>query len=214
VSKAFVAVYTNKCKQYCDQKFFSEIQQLSYPDYSINVADNSSDPTYIDRLKLLCPKASVEHIVVEREPKETLFLRNVCLSANRLRDLFLASNSEYFIIFESDVIPPKNVIEMFEEVINDADIIGGIYYKGFHSENEFNSNNLQYVSHVLSGCTLYKRTVLQKIPFRWSEEEKGKFPDAFISFDAYDKGFRLANYCKIKCQHLHDSKGSRGLHLL
>ena len=216
MAKAFIAVYTNQCKQYCDDKFFPAIQNLSYPDKEIHVVDNSLGLDYIGRLSRLCPGAMIEHIEVNREPKLNLFQRNVFHSVDRLRTLFLASGGEYFIVVESDVLPPMNLVELFEEVIDQADIIGGIYYTGFHTADAFKPDNLQLetVKHVLSGCTLYKREVIEKIPFRWDPELLAAFPDAFMSFDAAKAGYRLANYNKIKCQHLHAPNGYRGLELL
>jgi hypothetical protein len=139
------------------------------------------------------------------------FLNNVTVSVNFLRDIFLKKNYDNFITLESDVIPPKGWLDMFEEVYDKADIIGGVYYLGFHPEKDFTEDRLYYTGHVLSGCTLYRKRVIEQIPFRWDERDLNAFPDAWMSHDAYRKGFRLANYTKIKCNHLSKTDGSRGL---
>jgi len=214
LSRPFVAVYTNECKEYCEAAFFSAIQALTHPDYTIHIVDNSLGMDYTHRLNRLCPSAhTIEHIDIDREPRKTLFHRNVAFSLAHLRDQFLATDRDYFVIFESDVIPPANVLELLEEVYDQADIIGGLYYRGFHPDEAFDPQDLRLVpvTHVLSGCALYQRAVIRKVPFRWDAEELSGFPDAFMSRDAVGAGFRLANYHKIKCRHLHAANGGRGL---
>lgn len=215
--KYFIAVYTNECKNYCDKAFFSEIVKLK-GEKRIMVVDNTAGTEeYTKDVRSLIPswyggEVTVEHLDVEEEPRNTRFLRNVTESVNSLRSRFLAGTDENFVVIESDVIPPKNLLRLFDEVEGQADIIGGIYYRGFHSEEEWDPGNesLLPAHHILSGCTLYTREVIGAIPFRWSMENPGAFPDAWISHDASLKGFRLANYCKIKCNHLSMPNGSRG----
>jgi hypothetical protein len=213
MAKAFVAVYTNECKQYCDDTFFARIQDLSYADKVIHVVDNSLGYHYVERLESLCPKVdSLEHIDVAREPKESLFNRNVFCSVSKLREKFLDTDGKYFITVESDVIVPQNLIELFEEIVQQADIIGGIYYVGFHDNGAFRKDNVavEQVDRTLSGCTLYKRSVVEKIPFRWDPNNIADFPDTFMSHDARAAGLKLVNYNKIKCQHLSNERGTRG----
>jgi hypothetical protein len=213
-SDFFIAIYTNQCKNYCDQQFFKNLFQSDIGDAGVHIVDNSIDEEYVKSLQnLISPlsqNCSIDHIIVSREDKQTLFLRNVTESVNFLRDMFLKTSCKYFVILESDVLPPQNWLHSFNEVIEKADIIGGIYYKGFHSTEMFSlPDEFQFTHHVLSGCALYKREVIERIPFRWSLENRGAFPDAWICYDSSRNGnnFKLANYSKIKCKHL-DKPGS------
>ncbi len=209
----FIAVYTNECKSYCDELFFNTLLNSNIEQAKVSVIDNSITG-YVNRLKILCNnKAEVNHIDVSRGNQRTLFLRNVTESLLKLREQFLKTNCKYFIILESDVCPiDKEWLNYFMEVIDKADIIGGLYYHGFHGDDLFFSNDIVYVNHVLSGCTLYKREIIEKYSFRWDENNLGAFPDAWICQDA--KNYRIANYCKIKCNHIHKKNGNRGLELL
>jgi hypothetical protein len=209
----FIAVYTNECKSYCDELFFNTLLNSNIEQAKVSVIDNSITG-YVNRLKILCNnKAEVNHIDVSRENQRTLFLRNVTESLLKLREQFLSDSYKYFIILESDVIP-KDIkwLNYFMGVIDKADIIGGLYYRGFHSDDLFMSDDLVNTHHVLSGCTLYKREIIEKYPFRWDVNNLDVFPDAWMCYDAHD--YRIANYCKIKCDHIHKENGSRGLELL
>lgn len=209
----FIAIYTNECKSYCDELFFNTLLNSNIGQAKVSVMDNSITD-YVNRLKTICNnKAEINHVDVSRENQRTLFLRNVTESLLKLREHFLSDSYKYFIILESDVIP-KDIkwLNYFMGVIDKADIIGGLYYRGFHSDDLFMSDDLVNTHHVLSGCTLYKREIIEKYPFRWDANNLDVFPDAWICYDAHD--YRIANYCKIKCDHIHKENGSRGLELL
>lgn len=225
--KYFIAIYTNQVKQYCDQQFFRILGKITENrDCFIHIVDNTSDisenPKYLQRLHdhmeewLGHKYFGIYKINVNYLPKETLFLRNVTDSINFLRRLFLNLDSQYFMTIESDTIPPINLLNLFIEVENKADIIGGIYYQGFHNPILWNPcvDQLVESKHVLSGCTLYNRKVIEKFEFRY-EDNGGigyqEFPDSCISIDALKEGFKLANYSKIKCLHIEDwNKEGRG----
>lgn len=205
----FIAIYTHECKSYCDEQFFNNLFQSNLDKAIIRIIDNSNNLNYTEKLKSICNKFSnidynIEHIDVSRNDLTTLFLRNVADSVNYLRDKFLKTDCKYFVILESDLLPPTEWLSYFLEVIDKADLIGGVYYFGVHREELFRDPTiLEFVHHVLSGCTLYKREVIEKLPFRWSTENLNAFPDAWMSADSTKEGFKLANYSKIKCDHLH-----------
>lgn len=228
--KYFIAVYTNKVKEYCDKEFFKRIGEIS-GDNLVAIVDNSVGWDYYNTLKQIINDSGVSnsllmHIEMEQEPDRTIFLRSVTESVERLRNGFLSGNFDKFLIIESDVIPPVDLLNKLDEDINEIEhkenvgeyapmwrnrgwgIIGGIYYKGFH---DFEQKGLHKTNHCLSGCTLYKRELLEKTPFRWSEDNLGAFPDAWMSGDAASKGYTLYNDYDIVCDHLSLPSGSRQL---
>ena len=223
--KSLIAVYTNQVKRYCDQQFFRALGKATIGrDCFISVVDNTNDDgQYCCRLNdnvrewLGHYNVSVEHLPIDQTPKNTLFLRSVVESVNVLRGYFLEEPYyEKFIIFESDVIIPPNTLELFEKVQHKADIIGGIYYAGFHSPILFNPCVDQLIpsQHVLSGCTMYDREVIESFAFRGEGDTPGEqeFPDSCSSVDALKAGFTLMNYAAIKCPHLEKPDGSgRGM---
>lgn len=208
-NKYFIAVYTNECKDYCDEKFFGNLLKIKGDNY-LSVVDNTKGDKYFKRLKELLPNETVTKLDVSPDPKETLFQRNVTESVNLLRDEFLKSDKDYFLIIESDIIPPKNFLSLFKEAIEKLKdenwgIIGGLYYDGFH---DFTLKGIQKKSHILSGCTIYKRELIEKYKFRYDPDNLGPFPDAWICVDS-GKEYSLWDNHDIVCTHEHTAHGTR-----
>lgn len=205
MNKVFVAVYTNKVKSYCDEELISSLKNLTYPNIEFHIVDNTIGLEYHNRLKSIVPSDwQVTHLNISEDPKHTQFHRNVYESVNFLREEFLKSSCDYFLIIESDVIVPSNTIEMFLEVKDKADLIGGLYYWGYHKDKWFVSDEFVIPTDqtILSGCTFHSRRLLEEVVFRYDENNLAPFPDAFMSIDTSGKGFVVGNYCKIKCKHL------------
>lgn len=213
----FIAVYTNECKDYCDEEFFENLLKLKNNNY-LGIVDNTIGNDYFKKLRKLAPTAAITKINVPVEPKISLFQRNVTESVNSLRDDFLNTDKDYFLIIESDVIPPLDLLSKLQDSIsyldsldystNDANpwgAIGGLYYDGFH---DYSKKGLHKTHHVLSGCTVYKRELIEKFPFRYDPDNLGPFPDAWICTDA-GKEYSLWNNHDIICNHLHTQHGTR-----
>lgn len=218
--KAFICTYTNRVKDYCDTEFLDNVHKLS-KDNPVMIVDNTLDGSYTPRLETLThayPNFNINWIIVPRDPIQSQFQRNVTQSANLCRDAFLRSDADYMIIIESDVIPPVDLLDKLQADIEHLDqfagkewgIIGAHYYKGFHN---YDQKGLYEVSHVLSGCTLYKRSVITKHQFRYNPEDLGPFPDAHISIDAISE-YSLWNDGSIICEHIEVSPGNRQSHRL
>lgn len=209
----FIAIYTHECKSYCDKEFFENLFTSDIGNASVAVIDNSINMDYFNKLQNEYGKrAYIDHIVVDRNDTRTQFLRNIEASLYGLRRKFLDGPYLYFIILESDVLPPQDWLHSFMGVIDQADIIGGLYYWGWHSPDMWEGEpRLISATHVLSGCTLYKREILERFIFRWDKNNPNAFPDAYMSYDAGHAGYRRANYTKIQCKHLADKEGGRGI---
>jgi hypothetical protein len=204
----FAAVYTNKVKSYCDVEFFNALQNNISTEH-IYVVDNTNDNgTYANELRNII-NCNIFNLDIPEEPHTTKFHRKVAESVLFLRDIFLASDYKYFLIAESDVIIPPNTIdtllENIETLPSDTGAVGALYYEGYHN---YGLSGIQYTNHVLSGCTIYKRSMIEKHPFRWQEDFLQAFPDAFICIDAINE-FKYYNNHELKCKHAHSSNGSR-----
>lgn len=220
----FIAIYTNEVKDYCHDRFFNNVKLLS-KENQVNIIDNTKgDPAvdtnhYFHRISDTFQdhyNVKITHLKIDQEPKKTLFHRNVAESVEYLRRAFLNSDKKYFFIIESDVEPPVNVIEQLTKSINDLKDekwggIGGLYYEGFHKFDE--KEGLSKECHVLSGCTVYSREMLQNYPFRYDENDLVPFPDALICYDA-GKEYSFWNNNDIVCNHLHTPQGTRASKLL
>jgi hypothetical protein len=212
--KYFIAVYTNEAKNYCDHQFFTNLYTLSRGQ-PIFVVDNSVGNIYYNKLQTgflqnEFKDFNVYHLEVPEDPAESRFQRNVCDSVNYLRDIYLNQTElDYFLIIESDVCPPVDLLDKFESSINRLNIqdpgwgiVGGLYYQGFHNYHfDSISTTLERTGHCLSGCTVYKRELIEKFPFRYDPNNLAAFPDAFISVDSASE-YSLWNEHQIRCDHL------------
>lgn len=203
-SKVFLAVYTHKCKSYCDAQFFSNLKRISAGVARICIVDNTEDLSYIHRLEGLCSqyeiKAEIYHLEIPNG--EYRFQRAVLESVNYLRGLFIDSDEDFFVIVESDVMPPFNAIRRLVDVANfnpDYGIIGAVCYHGVH---EFDSRGLVEEDCVFSGCSLYQRDLIENIAFSWDVKLSGCFPDSCMKYDAINAGWKVGNIHNVQCQHI------------
>ena len=219
----FIAVYIHSAKQYCDEEFFKTLLESNIGNAQISIVDNSIGLDYYSRVIDIVQKykkenvVNITHIDVPRDDPQHQFLINVTSSLTELRQQFLATSSKYFVILEADIKPINaSWLYFFEEVIDRADIIGGLYYDAFRGHTPdcwAKEAELMPIDHVLSGITLYKREFIEEIPFRWSLENTGAFPDAWACYDvarSIKNKWRMANYTKIRADHLTNTGGQRG----
>ena len=207
-TEVFIAVYTNKVKRYCDVQFFNALQNNVSTEH-IYVVDNTTDNgSYANELKNII-NCNIINLDIPEYPENTKFHRKVAESVLYLREIFLKSNYQYFGIVESDVIIPPNTIDSLlaniKAMPDDTGAVGALYYEGFH---DYNLTGIQYTNHVLSGCTIYKRAMIEKYPFRWQETYMQAFPDALICLDAINE-YKYYNNHDLKCTHAHSANGSR-----
>jgi hypothetical protein len=210
MSEVFVAVYTNKVKRYCDQLFFDALNKNISSDH-IHVIDNSNDNgEYMNDLKARIQCNYIAHLDISEQPEITKFHRKVAESVTHLRTMFLLSQYKYFLIAESDVILNNDktieiLLQNIKELPEDTGAVGALYYDGFHN---YSLTGIQQTNHVLSGCTIYKRAMIERFPFRYDPNYLPSFPDAIICVDAIND-FKYYNNHELKCSHAHSENGSR-----
>jgi len=218
MSKYFIAVYTNACKDYCDQVFFKRLSEVTRSGnyYMTSIVDNTDQlkNQYYLRLQQIILGLTPQRWKLTQIPIvkcDRQFHVNVGQSVAVLREEFLQSGCDRFLIIESDVIPPVDLLESLEKSIEqlpeDWGILGGLYYQGFH---DYTLTGIQPTHHALSGCTVYRREVIEQYPFRISAENWAAFPDAWICHDVTQDGkYKIFNDHDIQCEHLHFDGYSR-----
>jgi len=217
--KIFIGSYTNVVKKYIDESFFNNLYKLS-KENDVYIIDNSLNLEYFNEIVNMCKdykNFQFKHLDFPIEPKESIFQRRVTGCANHLRDLFLKGNYKYFMSIESDVLPPIDIIERFNNSISTLPdnwgILGALYH-GLHGNKEDGRighhdfpdipkiiTGLYQPEQVLSGCTIYKKEIIMKYPFRYDENDLGQFHDHFICEDAKNNGYTIWDDRDIDCQH-------------
>lgn len=201
--KVLIGVYTSSVKQYCDMKFFTNLHKIAKGN-DVLVIDNSTTTSYCNHLKTAFnyPNFTFIHLDIPVEPNTTVFHRRISESANYIRDHFLKGGYDSLVLVESDVIAPENTLTILQENIKTLPetwgALGGIYHEGHH---DFKKNGIQNTRHTLCGCSIYNKRLIEKYAFRYSEENLGAFPDAYICHDSGHE-FTFWDNHDIKCKHL------------
>jgi len=122
--KILVATPTFDGMKYCINEFLDRIRSLTYPLYDILIVDNSRDDSFFIELK----KEKGITVVKDNCTEERNVMRLIS-SRNKILEYAIENNYDYILMMDSDVIPPKNVIE--ELLSCKKDIVSGLYYNYF-----------------------------------------------------------------------------------
>lgn len=218
---------------YCLPDWASRVKELSYPNKTAVLVDNSETIDYVKTIE----KYGIQAI------KDPEFVKDSRLrlphSRNILREMVLKGDYEYFLSLEQDVIPPIDVIEKL--IGHKKDIVSGVYYKYFNIDFKLDGKNVKTVKKLrpllggvipgvqkkmdfLSaeqveqpqfipirfcglGCVLIHRDVLEKVPFKAEITFQGH-DDVWFSNDAAKAGFKLYADTSVKCKHMISGKPS------
>jgi hypothetical protein len=178
--------------------------------------------------KFGCLPSSIDH------SKTTDLIEKMCISHNDCRHFALLTNCDYLLHLESDVFPEKDVIEQL--MFHQKKVVGGIYYRdegmfrkpmlqmsiepiekhiktlNFEPIEDlcFIDGNLKKVAHVGLGCVLIKKSVLNKIRFRF---EKGieMHPDSYFAEDCFRNNIPIYADTSVICRHENKAWGIYGI---
>ena len=150
--------------------------------------------------------------------------RNYDIAAkyNQARTMTLEGGYDALMTIEADMIPPENALQRLDRV--DADIVYGLYVSrhGKHpwltmtnvteqvrgsagkgetwQEREAMWGKVVDTAGVGLGCTLIRRNVLEKIPFRVKDQFIAN--DWYFAIDAREMGFSQVHDCSVVCGHI------------
>lgn len=213
--KVLVGCPTSDHKDYCLKEFIKGIKELTYPNFDILLVDNSKNDNYYNKINSLGIPV-IKSTYTEKARDRIVIARNI------LRQKVIDEGYDYFFSLEQDVIPPKDIIE---QLINkNKEIITGIYYKYFKTENgteilpliykyvskdriknytveEVDNKDIIKIGAAGLGCVLIKRNVLEKISFKYNPENEA-FDDMWFYLNAIEQGFDIFADCSQKCKHL------------
>jgi hypothetical protein len=94
---------------------------------------------------------------------------NVAASLNRIRERFLQTKLPYFLIIDDRVSSLRSLLTKFDRAIAYLEItdpswggLGELYHRGSQTHK---LNGIQKTPHVLEGCTVFKRPLIEKYRF-------------------------------------------------
>lgn len=218
--KILIAAPQHESKNYCFDEWSERVNNLTYPNYEVFLADNSPSKLNIKRIESKGFKC--EHV-----PQNSKGLAySIRDSHNKCKEYALDNDFDYMLHLETDIFPPYDVIERL--LAHNRVVIGGTYdifygkkrksmiqlneeydksvnnYRNvefsMHLEPSFFDGSVQQVYHAGIGCMLIKNSVLENIKFR---VEKGSdlFPDTWFANDCFLYNIPIYVDTSIQCEH-------------
>lgn len=205
-------------KNYCLDNYVAAVKGLTYDNYKVLVVDNSDTHNN----KKMIVKMGLPAIHIKRGNKSTRQL--MAESSEYLRKTALSGGYDFLLHFESDIIPPPNVIERL--LSHQLAVVSGMYFIGHGSESHLmvqeienqetgiretinikDGHDIKYANGKLHqvyacglGMTLIHRSILEQIEFRYVDGID-IHPDSFFAHDLKQMG--IAQYLDggILCKH-------------
>ncbi|MEK6919151.1 MAG: hypothetical protein AABW73_03875 [Nanoarchaeota archaeon] len=150
--KVLVAAPTFDGMKYCEKEFFDRIKSLDYPGYDVLIVDNSRNLDYFNELRKIW-----DITVIHDHSDEEKSVFRLISSRNLILEYAIAKDYSHVLMLDSDVIPPKNVIQ--ELLACDKDIVSGLYYNFFVV-----SGQKKWLPVAWKLLTVEEFSELQKIP--------------------------------------------------
>jgi cellulose synthase/poly-beta-1,6-N-acetylglucosamine synthase-like glycosyltransferase len=245
--KVLVSCPTASAKNYCFEDWIENVLSFTYPNFDVRIFDNTLDDganaQYLNNL--VDEKYGVagpfkkfnayNSQLINNVKGESSVIARMARSHNDCRAFAIANNYDYLLHLESDVFPPKDVIESL--IFGNKDVVGAIFYRdeGRHrclmaqrriyctasiikcinltaSEDlPYLDGKLHEVASVGLGCVLINtKKVFRKIKFRYVEKEN-MHPDSFFSEDCYRNKIKIFLDTNVICRHENRQWGVYGI---
>jgi cellulose synthase/poly-beta-1,6-N-acetylglucosamine synthase-like glycosyltransferase len=221
--KILIAIPTYDAKNYCLEAFIDNIRNFTYPKDRIDIfiADNSKDNK---NALMINKKYGIK--TFWKDYSGMGVMEKLADSHNQLRRFFLDGEYDYMFHLESDIFPPKDIIEQL--LWCRKPIVNGLY-QVFDASWRSPCIALQDDKHELSdsfvfhttldnfhhfwtdgtlkktfiagiGCCLMKRKVMKNFKFRWDRNEP-KPPDTWFAEDLRNAGIQNWVHTGQLCFH-------------
>lgn len=210
--KVLVGVVTYEGKDYVWDKFYNNIKNFSYPDFEVMIVDNSRTKKYYLKLKKRTKEDKRFH--VHHVSRGDTSREAQAKSLNKIRDYALENDFDYFLSLESDLIPPRDVIERL--ISHNKQVVGCVYLIGYadseaqpprpclfgHNGKDGTKNltkeqgygmfgtGVQPIHGCGIGVTLIHKSILQKIRFWYILDKPVKHSDVLFFMDYHNKGYQ------------------------
>lgn len=208
--KILVATTIYDKKDYIFWKYYNNIKSLTYPNYDILLVDNSADKQYITSLK----RKGVRNVV--SVPRGRNSREAVANGMNKIREKVLKGGYDYWMSIESDLLPPKDIIERL--LLHQKLCVGAMYVIGYDysptqpprpclfktrkledgTTGTYNLDQKEGFEHFGQGLikmhgmgvgtTLIHRSLLEQFAFWWEDSEI-KHSDVYFYMDLHNNGY-------------------------
>jgi len=218
--KVLIAAPQHDSKNYAFEKWFKRVQELTYPNYEVYLADNSKTKENVVNLKFRGIHA--EHIAQHEDG----LIFTMADAHNACRKYAIDNGFDYMLHLETDIIPPMDVIEKL--LIHRKKVVGGLYdifygtkrklmvqvsepfdrnIRGYRVmdfiedlEPTFIDGTVKQVYHAGLGCMLISREVLDRIEFR-GEKGQNFHPDTCFANDCFQLKIPIFVDTTLFCEH-------------
>lgn len=127
VSNILVGAPTSKQHDYVIDRYIENVKNFTYPNFTLMLIDNSDDSEYFMQLKEKIDKSGLHAILQKVKPKENA-LETLAECRNSMIVTMLVEGFDYFLMLDTDTLPPPNVIERL--MAHDKDIVGLLSHGG------------------------------------------------------------------------------------
>ena len=238
--KILVCAPTSIAKIYCFKEWLDNVMGLTYPFFDVILFDNTLDDGSFTNHMNDYYKKNFGNNHKFLAYNNALLLRmdsvieRMCQSHNDCSIAAIEGGYDYVFHLETDVFPPKDVIENL--LFHKKQVVGGLYYRdeGIYrkpmlqrhiirapnnivAENFlgtddtcFIDGSLKKVASVGLGCVLITIDVLKKIPFRF-QKGVNMHPDTFFSEDCFRFNIPIFADTNIICRHDNKAWGIYGI---
>lgn len=218
VPRILVGCPTSYRHSHSIKQFIACLKELTYPDFDVLFVDETEGEDFAGYLR------SNGYKVIKSSPKSEAKIGRIIENRNIIIDYCIKNNYDFLFFLDTDVIPPKDVIERL--VSHDKDIAAGVYlanqvingipkvlpvlrglseYKNFSRPIEIREIKENKVFEVFGcgfGCCLIKRAVLENVKLRFNLHLNSS-EDFIFCYDArVQHGFRTYADTSVKCSHL------------
>lgn len=213
-NKVLIGIVTYDGKDYIWDKFWRNIQRLSYPNVDIVIVDNTPSKYYYSKLKRRVKH--LKNVTVYHTKRSPTSREAMCKSLNKLREHFLEGDYSHLMMIESDLVPPVDIVERL--MSHNEGVIGSIYLIGHDDmkgqpprpclfgidrEKQGATKNLSpeigfaYFGKgvvPIHGCgfgsTLFKRWVIERFMFTYDLGKPVKHSDVMFFKDYHNSGYQ------------------------
>jgi hypothetical protein len=160
--KVLVACPTHLVKDYAMQRWIDNVKALSYPHYDILLVDNSPNGEMVEKYGDQVPMIKLDTTGIEGRA-----ITRINRSMELIRQHFLEGDYTHWMDIEIDVIPQKDVIELF------------LGYKGDWISHAYpaRGDDISLAQQGI-GCSLLSRRLLEN--FDWKDAEDNTTPDGWL----------------------------------